>query len=324
VAYPPGISDCSQPPSLILADVSSFGTHLNDKHIKKQQAELHHGDNVQFGQPKSKHMVVYDPVIVTMSCLDKVGKKEARNLISQLGGVIANDWRKDCSFVLMKNITVTIKVVCALVAQKHVVTVQYFSDLLKHFQGKTSEKPKPENYLPAVTESLIRPGVSFHPTAERASVFQGMTFYFLSTKQFNKLNLAVELGGGVPMLADDPKSADLDAFIEPKTVVMNPAPEEVTDKAQVNWVEKVLINYSHFYYWKRKKIIKRMPFFSDGDSTTCICHESIKGLKKCKCQIVSEEEKPRITFFVVMRKSREKNEETWYMYLYLHLKVIRK
>lgn len=238
VAYKTGNADCSSPPIISITDISKFGTLVNNKIVKGEKL-LQHGDEIKFGSPKSVHRVLYEPFVITMSCLDKNGKKEARNIVSQLGGVLSNDWRKDCIYLIMKNLTVTIKVVCALVSQKAIITVGYLSDLLKYLKGEIPTKPDPEKYLPTVTDNLIRPGVSFQPSAKRLNVFLGMTFYFLCHKQFQKMSLAVELGGAVPVLMDDPPATDLDAFLEAKTVVMNPAPGEVTDKSQKDWVDKV-------------------------------------------------------------------------------------
>ena len=162
-----------------------------------------------------------------------------RSLLCQVGGHISSEWRKDCSYLIMNSVTVTIKVVCALASQKPIVTVDYIRDLLRHLKGEMAERPEPERYLPPVTEQVIRPGVSFLPMVERCRVFLGMTFYFLCEKQFRKMNMAVELGGGVPILTDSAEGAELEAFLEDRTVVMVPAPSEMADKKAKDWVEKV-------------------------------------------------------------------------------------
>ena len=233
------VANVSKPASITLKDISKFGTFVNNEKVKGEKV-LESGDEVRFGTPKSMHRVVYEPFVVTTSCVNGPGKNDVRLLLNQIGGHVSNDWRRDCSFLVMKTLTVTIKVVCALVSQKPIITVDYLRDLLKHLRGEIVEKPNPEKYLPPVTERLVHPEVSFHPTSERSAVFLGMSFYFLSQKQFQKMSMAVELGGGVPILSDDPKAADLEDFLEDKAVVMNPAPGEVANKAQKEWIEEVL------------------------------------------------------------------------------------
>ncbi|XP_076437770.1 uncharacterized protein LOC143276963 [Babylonia areolata] len=245
------VSNVNKPATLTLEDVSKFGTHVNNQRIKlKAPRVLRDGDEVRFGTPKSLHRVVFEPFIITTSCVDGAGKKEVRALVCHLGGHVSSDWQKDCRFLIMKSITVTIKVVCALVSQKPIVTVDYLRDLVQFYKGQKVEKPQPENYLPPVTERLVEPGVSFHVNAKRSTVFLGMSFYFLSEKQFQKMNMAVEEGGGVPILCDDPQTADLEGFLEEKTVVMNPAPGELVNQAQRDWVEKV-----RSYLTKRSKFM---------------------------------------------------------------------
>lgn len=238
VAHPEAnVANVNKPASITLRDVSKFGTFVNNKKFKGEKV-LQSGDEVRFGTPKSVHRVVYEPFVITTSCVSGPAKNEVRSLVASIGGHVTNDWRKDCGVLVMKTLTVTIKVVCALVSQKPIVTVDYLRDLHKHLKGEAAEKPKPEKYLPPVMERLVHPDVSFHPAAQRASVFLGMSFYFLSEKQFQKMSLVVELGGGVPILSDNPKVADLEAFLEDKTVVMNPAGGDVA--GQKDWIEKVL------------------------------------------------------------------------------------
>lgn len=235
------VTNLGKPAAIILKDLSKFGTFVNNVKVKGEKV-LRTGDEIRLGTPKSVHRVVYKPFVVTTSCLDGADKKGVRSLVCQVGGHVSNDWRKDCSVLIMKTITVTIKTVCALIAQKPIVTVNYLRDLVKYLNdGEKGAKPDPQKYLPSVTERLVGPGVSFQPTAERSTIFLGMTFYFLCEKQFKKISMAVELGGGVPILSDDPKTADLEGFLEDKTVVMNPTPGEVTSKAQKDWVEKVCV-----------------------------------------------------------------------------------
>ena len=254
------VADVSKPATITLKDISKYGTFVNNQKVKGEKL-LQSGDEVRFGTPKSVHRVVYEPFLVTTSCISGPEKNDVRVLVSKIGGHVSNDWRKDCSFLVMKTLTVTIKVVCALVSQKPIITVDYLRDLLRHLRGEAGEKPNPETYLPPVTERLVQPGVSFHPIAERSDVFLGMSFHFLSKKQYQKMSLAVELGGGVPILSDDPKVADLEAFLEDKTVVMNPALGEVTDKAQKDWIEKVL----------RRECRKRFLCVVGGGAKLCYC-----------------------------------------------------
>ena len=56
------------------------------------------------------YRVVYEPMVITSSCLDNASKKLVRQQLSILGGHMIGEWTSDCSIVVMNKISVTIKV----------------------------------------------------------------------------------------------------------------------------------------------------------------------------------------------------------------------
>ncbi len=56
---------------------------------------------------------------------------------------MTNDWQNDCSFVIMETLTVTVKVIDALICQKYVVTKKYLEDLVEAVEKKNL-LPEPE------------------------------------------------------------------------------------------------------------------------------------------------------------------------------------
>ncbi|KAK6177872.1 hypothetical protein SNE40_012747 [Patella caerulea] len=207
-------------PLVLLKDLSKFGTWLSGKRVQGE-AHLKDGDQVYFGSPKSSFTLVYEPFIVTTSCLDTPSKKLSRTFISKIGGHLVNDWRKECNLLVMNSISVTIKVVCALVSQKCIVTPNYLEDYLKYLE-KEGIEPDPKNYLPTVIESEINSdSVSFLPDVRRKTLFQGMKFIFLIPKQFKKMNMAIELAGGMPILMEEGSDDNDDSVLcQDGTVVM--------------------------------------------------------------------------------------------------------
>jgi hypothetical protein len=57
---------------------------------------------------------------------------------------MVNEWRNDCSFVIMDSVTVTVKVIDALICQKHVVSRRFFEDLIHAIESKQKTLPVPE------------------------------------------------------------------------------------------------------------------------------------------------------------------------------------
>ncbi|KAJ8312627.1 hypothetical protein KUTeg_010000 [Tegillarca granosa] len=156
-----------------------------------------------------------------MSCLDNVKKKTVRNLV-----------------------------ICAMVSLKHIVTPDYIEQFVKYLKGEVSE-PNPERYLPNISEAQIDPTeVSFKRNPKRSSVFKGMTFIFLNAKQYKKMNMAVELGGGMSMLMEDNTGDDDDSvLIQKGTVVMNC----MVDSSTQSQMEQGWIQHVQKYLKKHKK-----------------------------------------------------------------------
>ena len=64
------------------------------------------------------YSVVYEPLVITSSCLESASKKLVRQQLSILGGHMISDWSSDCSLVVMNKISVTIKVSTARIITK--------------------------------------------------------------------------------------------------------------------------------------------------------------------------------------------------------------
>ncbi|GFS23386.1 nibrin-like [Elysia marginata] len=210
-------------PTLTLEDVSKFGTYVNGKAVKTAGGNtitLKENDHIKFGgTPASVYRARYQPFLATTSCLEKGPKKALQSVMCLLGGHLVRDWRPTCDLLIMSKINVTLKVICAINNQKHIVTPKYLDDVHQHLMGR-ADKPDPEQYLPEVVDQEVPPGVSFHPDKRRQTLLKGLKFYFLSPLQFNKTNLAVSTAGGQPILLEDGNEEDAEAMTHEGTVVV--------------------------------------------------------------------------------------------------------
>lgn len=65
------------------------------------------------------------------------------------------------------------------------------------------------------------------------------------------MSLTVEMGGGLPILMDDPSSGDLEMLVEPGSVVMQSDPSDASQgfsQQNVGWITQVIKyikKYSH-------------------------------------------------------------------------------
>ncbi|CAH1778763.1 unnamed protein product, partial [Owenia fusiformis] len=217
--------------------------------------EVLSGQMVKFGQLKSIFKVEYKPMILTTSCLEPSMKKTVKSMTRCLGGHVLSDWRKICTMLVMSNLSVTIKVICALVSLKPIVTPQYLLDLKKAVENN-QPLPKINKYTPPLAESQLDPNeVSFQANPLRSSLFTGKIFIFLSTKQFKKLSLAVELAGGTPMLMEEGTDDNDDGILVAKeTCVMQCDINDMSQQLSQNATEWVTHVMKYLKSHKRRPI----------------------------------------------------------------------
>lgn len=72
----------------------------------------------------------HDPLTVTTSCLTTANKNKVFHLVTKLGGHLVQDWTNECDLVIMDSITITVKVIDALICQKRIVTIQYLEEII--------------------------------------------------------------------------------------------------------------------------------------------------------------------------------------------------
>ena len=54
---------------------------------------------------------VYEPCVMTTSCLDQSVKRTVKQNAVKLGGHVISEWTNDCTLVVMTSLSVTVKVV---------------------------------------------------------------------------------------------------------------------------------------------------------------------------------------------------------------------
>ncbi|KQK75545.1 Nibrin [Amazona aestiva] len=183
-------------PVLTVTDTSKYGTFINGSKLGGTSESLQSGDRINFGVLESKFRVEYEPLVVCSSCLDVAQKTALNQAIQQLGGLVVNEWTKDCTHLVMVSVKVTVKTICALICGRPIIKPEFFVELIKAIQSR-QQLPNHKSFYPPVDEPSIgteKVDLSEHP--ERKKIFSGKTFVFLTAKQHKKLGPAVILGGG--------------------------------------------------------------------------------------------------------------------------------
>ncbi|GBP66062.1 Nibrin [Eumeta japonica] len=157
---------------------STYGTYINDSIEMKQKIKpedviiLKEADIIKFGKLNSLWKVNKVDLVTCTSTLKGENLQSLKVILTKLGGVLKNEWDENCGYLTMPAITLTIKVVLALVYGSHIVTPEFWNKCLEAILSQTS-LPDPKDFVPDVAESTLnKEVVSFLPDQRRKTLFQ--------------------------------------------------------------------------------------------------------------------------------------------------------
>ncbi|NXK90244.1 NBN protein, partial [Formicarius rufipectus] len=207
-------------PVLTVKDTSKYGTFVNGVKLNGTSVSLQSGDRINFGVFESKFRVEYEPLVVCSSCLDVAQKTALNQAIQQLGGLVVNEWTKECTHLVMISVKVTVKTICALICARPIIKPEFFVELIRAIQSR-QQLPNHESFYPPVDEpSIVTEKLDLSEHHERKKIFSGKTFVFLSAKQHKKLGPAVILGGGEVKLMTEGRK-EIPSLICPEVCVVD-------------------------------------------------------------------------------------------------------
>ncbi|NXF54912.1 NBN protein, partial [Oceanites oceanicus] len=207
-------------PILTVTDTSKYGTFVNGSKLNGTSVSLQSGDRINFGVFESKFRVEYEPLVVCSSCLDVAQKSALNQAIQQLGGLVVNEWTKECTHLVMVSVKVTVKTICALICGRPIIKPDFFVELIKAIQSR-QQLPNHESFYPPVDEpSIGTEKLDLSEHHERKKIFSGKTFVFLTDKQHKKLGSAVMLGGGEAKLMTEGRK-ETSLLVSPEVCVVD-------------------------------------------------------------------------------------------------------
>ncbi|XP_059045297.1 nibrin [Achroia grisella] len=194
---------------LYLQDLGSrYGTYVNnscEKIDNNSLIKLQRKDVVKFGKLDNKWQVNEVNFITCTSTLKGEHLQTLKLCVSKVGGIIKSEWDDSCMYLTMPALTLTIKVVLALVQGSLIVTTEYWNKCLEAINANTS-MPNPNNFSPQIVESTLNKDiVSFLPNDSRKILFDGKKIVFFSRKQFEMYKLVLIKSAGTPLLLSDSK-----------------------------------------------------------------------------------------------------------------------
>ncbi|XP_009695886.1 PREDICTED: nibrin, partial [Cariama cristata] len=229
-------------PVLTVRDTSKYGTFVNGSKLNGTSVSLQSGDRLNFGVFESKFRVEYEPLVVCSSCLDVAQKTALNQAIQQLGGLVVNEWTKECTHLVMVSVKVTVKTICALICGRPIIKPEFFVELIKAIQSR-QQLPNHESFYPPVDEpSIGTEKLDLSEHHERKKIFSGKTFVFLTAKQHKKLGPAVTLGGGEAKLMTEGRK-ETSLLVSPEVCVVDVgftnSQISVSDSMR-NWTDSIL------------------------------------------------------------------------------------
>ncbi|XP_058664536.1 nibrin isoform X1 [Ammospiza nelsoni] len=229
-------------PVLTVRDTSKYGTFVNGSKLNGASVSLQSGDRINFGVFESKFRVEYEPLVVCSSCLDVAQKNALNQAIQQLGGLVVNEWTKECTHLVMVSVKVTVKTICALICARPIIKPEFFSELIRAVQSR-QQLPNHVSFYPPVDEpSIGSENLDLSEHHERKKIFSGKTFVFLTAKQHKKLGPAVVLGGGeVKLMTEGRKEMPLLLSPEVCVVDVGLANSQISGSdSMTNWTDSIL------------------------------------------------------------------------------------
>ncbi|XP_035174479.1 nibrin [Oxyura jamaicensis] len=229
-------------PILTIRDTSKYGTFVNGSKMNGSSRPLQSGDRVNFGVFNSKFRVEYESLVVCSSCLDAAQKAELNQAIQLLGGLVVNEWTKECTYLVMASVKVTVKTICALICGRPIIKPEFFEELIKAVRSR-QQLPTPESFYPPVDEpSIGTENMDLSEHQERKRIFFGKTFVFLTAKQYKKLGPAVILGGGEAKLMTEGRK-ETSSLVSPDVCVVDVGltnSQILGSESMRNWTDSIL------------------------------------------------------------------------------------
>ncbi|XP_026725317.1 nibrin [Trichoplusia ni] len=220
---------------LFLQDLGSrYGTYINnstDKVEMNTNTKLKENDIVKFGKMNSIWKVNVANLITCTSTLKGDNLQNLRLTLSKLGGILKSDWDDTCCYLTMPGITLTIKVVLALVQGSNIVTTEFWNKCLENVSN-CETLPDPQDFVPEVMESTLnKEVVSFQPDNRRSSIFTGKKFIFFSRRQHEMYKTVLVKSGATPMLLSECRMT-ISMLCSPDVVVIQYTSTGVSQETQ--------------------------------------------------------------------------------------------
>ena len=131
---------------------------------------------------------------VTYSGLNAEQKIKLTENVIFLNGKIDSNWNKACTHVTVSEITLTAKVLYALILGQPMVTLQFWDDYVTNVKCN-SLPPDVKNYVPRFSEMVLQKNFSLEYLPERKTLFKNLTFVFATDQIKKTMDVLIKMAG---------------------------------------------------------------------------------------------------------------------------------
>ncbi|CAH1176118.1 unnamed protein product [Phaedon cochleariae] len=215
-------------------------THRGKELPPNTEIQLKNNDKIHFGVMESHFTFQQLKLVTTGTRLNSTQKAKLKQDLAVLGARFIDQWTADCTHLTVEEITLTVKVLQALIYKKPIVLPSYWTKFAECV-SRNSPPPDIENYNnPPMAEALLNK-VEIKANLQRNGLFEGKMFIFskeITKKQME--DVIKKLGGNAISWEKDPFPIE-DIAKSPKEflVIQTPEKSEAEDSS-MNEIIKLL------------------------------------------------------------------------------------
>lgn len=132
--------------------------------------------------------------ITTGTLLNSSLKSKLLSDLSTIRGTYVDQWTPECTHLTLKEITLTIKFLHALIEEKPIVTPTYWTKFAERVQKKLPP-PDIEQYNKVPVAEVLLNKIDLSPNPKRKVLFTGKLFVFPKEKDKKKLEDLIKKAG---------------------------------------------------------------------------------------------------------------------------------
>lgn len=180
---------------------SKYGTYINEQinsNVRidpKVPVQLKDGDTIRFGFIDFTWKLEKVDIVVLTSTLNDREKNNLRRDVTTLGGKFVDQWSDSCTHLVVKTLTLTVKVLQSLCHAIPIVKPDYFRAMVSSIRSNGT-MPTVESFQPAIVERVGGNTWSMDVNIDRKRLFVGKTFVFMNSRQMETFKGIIECGMG--------------------------------------------------------------------------------------------------------------------------------